>query len=284
MSGVLAAAGKGASIAGDVAGIGADAASGGSSLQEMSGTSMTESEKAYQITGELVGIGVNVGLGVGSLASTIGGTFGAAVGFGPVGLAVAAVISVVQILGTIIDQFVNPFQPMFNRSLIDMRTAYHSNIKKSFLEMGLNWPLEIKPDLENFIFGEEKNINKYYDYLNEYYTNNNLITDEQYLEIYDLMLEARKIVRNKKAYVVDEKGDIIGSENINKAILEIESSSQSNRLLMLALLARIAKYKQENKPKPSMIKKFVETYYVGMIFWSILLCLLILLSIFFLFI
>lgn len=284
MSGILAAVGKGAAIAGDVAGLGMDAASGASGIQQVTGASMTDAEKAYQVTGELIAVGINVGLGVGSLGATIGGTFGAAVAFGPIGVAVAAVIAIVQILGSIIDSFVNPFQPMFNRNLNEMRAAYHSSIKKAYLEMGLNWPLEIKPDLMNVAFGNEENQKKYFNHVNKYYSDNNLITDAQYLEVYNLMLEARKLVRNKKAFIVDEKGNLIGTENIDKAILEIESDSQSNLLLMLALQARIAKYKKENRPKPSIIKQFVETYYIGLLFWSILLCLLIFLSIIFLFI
>ena len=170
MSGILAAVGKGAAIAGDVAGLGMDAASGASGIQQVTGASMTDAEKAYQVTGELIAVGINVGLGVGSLGATIGGTFGAAVAFGPIGVAVAAVIAIVQILGSIIDSFVNPFQPMFNRNLNEMRAAYHSSIKNNFLEMGLNWPLEIKPDIIAIAFGDEKNKKKYEDYVSEYYS------------------------------------------------------------------------------------------------------------------
>ena len=92
------------------------------------------------------------------------------------------------------------------------------------------------------------------------------------------------MVRNTRKYIYDAEGNAIAKQDTNQATFDIIAEGQSNLLLMLALQARIAKYRRENKPKPSMIKKFVEAYYVGMIFWSILLCLLIFLSIFFLFI
>lgn len=270
--------------AGEIVGAGVDVGFGGAAVQQAASTSMTEGEKAYQITGEIIGIGLNVGIGVASSGSTVAATLTGGAALGPVGIAIAAVIAIVQILGSIIDSFVNPFQPMFNRNLNEMRAAYHSAIKNAYLEMGLSWPLEIKPDLMNVAFGNEQNQKKYFNHVNKYYSDNNLITDTQYLEVYNLMLEARKLVRNKKAFLIDKEGNLIGTENIDKAILEIESDSQSNLLLMLALQARIAKYKKENRPKSSIIKQFVETYYIGMIIWSISLCLLIFLSIFFLFI
>ena len=265
-----------------------DAASAGMNIQQAPLTSMTEGERAYQVTGEIIGAALNIGVGVVTTGVSIGGTVGATLtggaALGPVGLAIAVVIAVVQILGAIIDQYVNPFQPMFNRNLNEMRAAYHSSIKNNFLEMGLNWPLEIKPDIINIVFGDEKNKKKYYDYLNEYYSNKNLISKQEFLEEYQLLLNIRKLVRNTRKYIFDAEGNAIAKQDTNQATFDIIAEGQSNLLLMLALQARIAKYRRENKPKPSMIKKFVEAYYVGMIFWSILLCLLIFLSIFFLFI
>lgn len=280
---------KGVKVAAGVAGeIGPDVGTGGAAIQQVASTSMTEGERAYQVTGEIIGAALNIGVGVVTTATSIGGTVGATLAggatLGPVGLAVAAVIAVVQILGSIIDQFVNPFQPMFNRNLNEMRAAYHSSIKKNFLEMGLNWPLEIKPDIINIIFGDEKNKKKYEDYVSEYYSNRNLISKGEFLEEYQLLLNLRKLVRNTRKYIFDAEGNAIAKQDTNQATFDIIAEGQSNLLLMLALQARIAKYRKENKPKPSMIKKFVEAYYVGMIFWSILLCLLIFLSIFFLFI
>lgn len=294
MSGIVAALGKGAAGIGkgvaavggasEIVGAGVDVGFGGAAIGQAASTSMTEGEKAYQVTGEIIGIGLNVGLGVASSGSTAAATLTGGAALGPIGLAIAAVITVVQILGTIIDQFVNPFQPMFNRNLNEMRAAYHSAIKKAYLEIGLNWPLEIKPDLMGIAFGDQANYDKYVNYVKEYYNNNQLITEEQFFEEYQLLLEMRKLTRNQKAFIIDENGNVIGIENVDKATIEIESDSQTNMLLMLALQARIAKYKRENGPKPSIIKQFVETYYIGMIIWSISLCLLILLSIIFLFI
>ena len=274
-----------AGIGGEIA---PDAASAGMNIQQVATTSMTEGDKAYQVTGEIIGAALNIGVGLATTGASIGGTVGATltggIALGPIGLAVAAVIAVVQILGSIIDQFFNPFLPMFNRNLNEMRAAYHSSIKNNFLEMGLNWPLEIKPDIIGIIFGDEKNKKIYYDYVKEYYSNRNLISKDEFLEEYQLLLNIRKLVRNTRKYIYDAEGNAIAKQDTNQATFDIIAEGQSNLLLMLALQARIAKYRRENKPKPSMIKKFVEAYYVGMIFWSILLCLLIFLSIFFLFI
>jgi hypothetical protein len=274
-----------AGIVGDIA---PDVGFGAAAIQQQASTSMSEGEKAYQVTGEIIGVTANIVVGTVTTGASIGGTVGATLtggaALGPIGIAVAAVIAIVQILGSIIDQFVNPFQPMFNRNLNEMRAAYHSAIKEAYLEMGLNWPLEVKPDIISDVFADPDKFEKYQKYVKEYYSDRNLLAKEDYLKEYNLLLEIRKLVRNSRDYYYDESGNITGKQDVNDDTFEIIAEGQKNLLLILALNARIAKYKKENTPKSSIIKKFIEAYYITMIIWSISLCLLIIFSIFFLFI
>jgi hypothetical protein len=278
-------------------------------------TSMSSGQKGYAITGDVIGIAANIGVNVftsgalggaatasaaaasaaasaaaggaaagGTVAAagtTATGTLAAGAATGP-GVVVALVIVAFQILGGIIDSFANPFQAMFNKDLKQMHDAYHSSLKKAYLDMGLNWPIEIKPDLVGITFGTQDNIDKYRNYISDYYKDNGLITEREFVEDWQLLLDLRKLRRNSRKYIVDENDNVIGIQDPVRNAMDITSDVESNILLMFALAARIAKNKKQATPKKTTIRLFVETYYIAIIFWVILLLIIIFLSIFFL--
>jgi hypothetical protein len=270
-------------------------------------TSMSSGQKGYAITGDVIGIAANIGVNVftssalggaaaaggaavaggaagGTVAAagtTATGTLAAGAATGP-GVVIALVIVAFQILGGIIDSFANPFQAMFNKDLKQMHDAYHSSLKKAYLDMGLNWPIEIKPDLVGITFGTQDNIDKYRDYISDYYKDNGLITEREFVEDWQLLLDLRKLRRNSRKYIVDENDNVIGIQDPVRNAMNITSDVESNILLMFALAARIAKNKKQATQKKTTIRLFVETYYIAIIFWFILLILIFILSIFFL--
>lgn len=278
----------GAQAAGIIGNYVVDTVVGGMAIAETAkNTSMSSGEKGYAITGDVIGIAANIGVnvftstaltGVGSTASA---TLAAGAATGP-GIVIAIAIVALQILGGIIDSFANPFQAMFNRDLKQMHDVYHSSLKKTFLDMGLNWPIEIKPDLVGITFGTQDNINKYRNYKDNYYKDNGLITEEEFVEDWQLLLDLRKLTRNSRKYIVDENDNVIGIQDPVRNAMDITSDVESNILLMFALAARIAKNKKQATQKKTTIRLFVETYYIAIIFWVILLLLIIFLSIFFL--
>lgn len=282
----------GKTVTGLVGDVVIDAAIGGMSIAETAkNTSMNSGEKGYAITADAIGIAANIGINVATgaalsgagVGTTAGATLAAGAATGP-GVIIAVAIVALQILGGILDAFVaNPFQSLFNRDLKDMHDAYHSALKKAYLDIGLNWPIEIKPDIVGIAFGTNENVEKYIKYMREYYKDNGLITQEEFEDEWELLLNLRKIRRISKKYIVDENDNIIGIKDPVRNAIDITSDVESNILLMFALSARIAKYKKkEIKQKPSIIKQFVETYYIAIIFWFILLILIFILSIFFL--
>lgn len=314
---VLKAGGQAAGIIGDYV---IDTVVGGMAIGEAAkDTSMDSGQKGYTITGEVVGIAANIGVNVftgaalsgagaavggaavggaavggaaaggaaagGTVAAagtTAGGTLAAGAATGP-GVIIAIAIVALQILGGILDSFAgNPFQAMYNKDLKKMNEAYNSALKKAYLDIGLNWPIEVKPDLIGITFGTPENIDKYRKYINEYYTDKGLITTSEFVEDWELLLNLRKMARNTRKYIVDENDNIIGIRDPVSSAADITSDVESNVLIMFALAARIAKMKKETRQKPSIIKQFVETYYIAIIFWTILLLLIIFLSIFFL--
>lgn len=306
--------GQAAGIIGDYV---VDTVVGGMAVGEVAkDTSMSSGQKGYAITGEVIGIAANIGVNVftggalggaaaasaaaasaaasaaaaggaaagGTIAAagtTAGTTLTAGAATGP-GVVVALVIVAFQILGGIIDSFANPFQAMFNKDLKQMHDAYHSSLKKAYLDMGLNWPIEIKPDLVGITFGTQDNINKYRNYISDYYKDNGLITEREFVEDWQLLLDLRKLRRNSRKYIVDENDNVIGIQDPVRNAMDITSDVESNILLMFALAARIAKNKKQAIPKKTTIRLFVETYYIAIIFWVILLLLIIFLCIFFL--
>lgn len=260
---------KAAKTVAPVADVGIDIGMGLYSLSETAKSSQTGGEKAYNIAGDVLGIGANVGSSVAALV------------FGPVGIAVA----ILQILGSILDAYWNPFKNYFNRDLRDIRKAYDDAIRRDFINMGMNWPMEVKPDLVGTIFGDKQTIDKYKKYLQEYYNNNGLISEEQFLEEVQILTDLRKLRRFRKKFTYDKDGylvlrspalmslDVLSDAEQN--LIEIEIDLEQNTLLMLLLAAYIKKYK---RVRPSMTYLYLKENYVSVSI-SVLLIIIIFLSI-----
>lgn len=251
------AVGQGLKATGKAVGLGGvDVVMGSMNIAETAkSTSMSEGEKGYSITADVVGAVANIAA---SLAT------------GP--LAVLLIIG--QVLGALLDSFVNPFKNYFNRDLRDMRAAYDAESKRSFVNLGINWPLEVKPDLIGTVFGDAETTKEYQKYLQEYYYDKGLITEEQFLEDFNILLDLRKLRRFNKKFITNEQGEIIGMKSPSRRslnvlsdlednLLEIEDDVNQNMLLMLALAAFMKK--QKLKGKPSRILQYIQINYISII-------------------
>lgn len=277
-------------IVGPVADSALDIAFGGVGIAESAKSTMTTGQKAYAITGDVVGIGANIGVsaaissGLGGGAATTAGTtlaVGAATGPGII-IAIAAIIA--QVLGGILDGAWNPFKNYFNRDLADIRKSYDEAIKNQMINLGMNWPIEVKPDLIGTLLGNEDNIKEYQKYLKQYYDDNQLISEEEFLNEAKLFLDLRKLRRFTTKFTLDKNGEYILkspallSSNVqareDETLLQIQSDLDDNMLLLLALTAHARKIKSKTQITPSVSNQYIQENYLSILISIILIILL----------
>lgn len=256
-----------AKVAPPGADIAVDVVMGGIAISDTAkANNMSGGQKAYQITGDVVGIGANIGVTLAAGAAT-----------GP-GFLVALAVMVAQMLGAILDLYFNPFKAYFNRDLKDIRKAYDTGLKKQMLDVGLNWPLEVKPDIMG-LFGDEENLKKYKGYMKEYLDQNGIISQEEALAEENILLELKNLRRFTKKFVLNEQGDITGVRSPSRMaidvltdnrrnMVDVQADFEQNMLLMLAVSAKVRKMKQQTVIKPSRLKQYLEENYISTIISS----------------
>jgi hypothetical protein len=269
---------KGVKAAGGI-GAAVDVVFGAMEIDAHAKANTSEGMKAYNITGDIIGIAANVGIGiasattavsataasvtgVASAATTAGTTVAAGAATGP-GVIVALAIALAQILGGILDSFWNPFKGYFNKDIEQIRKAYNDATKKQMLLMSLNWPLEIKPDLMGTL-GDPETMERFKQYVKNYYDDNGLISKEDVLKEEDLYRTMRDMKRYRKKFTSDEDGNLTLKDPVLTA-LSIQEELDQNMLLLLALAAYTKKMRDSRKT-PSILQNYVAANWTSFLF------------------
>lgn len=240
----------------DIAGAAADIAVGSINISQNANEENSESKKAYNITGDVLGITLNIGTTVASLFVPI------------VGIVVAAV----QIVGTLLDSFYNPFKNYFNHDLETLRKTINNVIKKDFEDNGILWPLEVKPDLIGMLDKKHPNYisnsSRFKEKIKQYYNDNGLISNNMALEEENIYRILKAIKRKRKIYRLN---------NYNKYEKDDDNVENIEYVNILNILKLLKKYK-ERKPRTFLrnVKEYISVNYISLL--TSLICFLSILS------
>jgi hypothetical protein len=224
--------------------------------------------KAYNITGDVVGIGANIAAGSVAL----------------VGGPIAAAIIVFQVCGAILDAAWNPFKNYFNSDLETMRLDILESLKAAYKEANLNYPIETKPDiLAGLNDPNSKESKEYLDIIYTYLQDRGLISSEEVRAEEEYFLALKTIKRQRKLYRTNENGELEMKDPDLSAIALFDSAI-NNDLIMMALAAKYAKNKQRQaKPEGDLADLSGTTktnYIIGAFIISVLFLIFFFLSIF----
>lgn len=208
-------------VAGAVGGVGVDLIVGGMQIADTAQRNDSSGQKAYKITGDVIGIGVNIATGFIS---------------GPA----MFVIIFFQVAGAILDAAWNPFKNYFNSDLETIRLGMINSLKDQLRVSNLHYPVETKPDI--ILSLGDKNSAQYKDFIdfsNTYLADRGLIMSEDVRAEEEYFLALQTLKRQRKLYRIDENGDLVMQDpNISATSLDIFSSDTNNNLLIMALAAR----------------------------------------------
>lgn len=249
-------------VAGTALDYGVDAGAGVVGVVGGSQSSESDSKKAYNISGEVIGVGANFATtyalntafagassGVASVGGTAGATLAAGAATGP-GIIVAIAVVIAQLVGAVIDAAWNPFKNYYNSDLEDIRKSIKTELKNEFKIKKLNWPLEVKPNIIGLLTQDnpeyEKDLQEFIDYIKKYNENNGIITKEEVLAEEELILELMSFKRQSKKFVEDENGNLILLDP-GLSSIELQDSDNNNMLLLLALAVYAKKKKLVKK-------------------------------------
>lgn len=246
------AAGKAGKIAGKAFGPLMDAAGGAMNIAN-SAQIEDAGERAYNITGDVIGASMDIAMGI--LLTT--------------GVGIAIVV--VQVLGSILDTAWDPFKNYYNRDLKAMKAGFEQAIGEILLENGLGWPLEIKPDYFNLDKSDPEYQDKLQEFINliqKYYDNNGIIQSEEVLAEEQLLLDILLMKRMKTLYDIDENGNYIP---VNP-LLASQNFQESNEQSILKLFALVAYIKSRGlmKPKSSYLLRYLKANAISLIISIIL--------------
>lgn len=230
---------------GAAAGPVADIVMGGMQIAEHAQEeNVSDGRKAYNITGDVIGVGANVAIGF----------------LGPIGL----VIMVFQICGAILDAAWDPFKNYFNSDLETMRLGIIDSLKLAYREAGMNYPIETKPDILSSLYDPNSaEYKEYKDLMDTYLADRGFITSEEVRVEEEYFLALQTIKRRRKLYRIDENGEL-EMQDPDIAAVALLDSATNNDLIMMALAAKYAKNKQRQaKPKSNLTNTAKTNYIIG---------------------
>jgi len=217
--------GKAAVAAGKTfGGIAADVVVGGMQIADTAQRNDSSGQKAYKITGDVVGMGMNVALNFA----------------GPIGWAIMGV----QMIGALLDTFWDPFKNYFNSDLETMRLGIIDSLKVAYKEAGMNYPIETKPDILSGLSDRDSaEYKEYMDIMDTYLADRGFITSEEVRIEEEYFLALKTIRRQRKLYRTNENGELeMQDPDISATTtLELLDSATNNDLIMMALAAKYAK-------------------------------------------
>lgn len=204
-------------------GIAADVVVGGMQIADTAQRNDSSGQKAYKITGDVVGMGMNVALNFA----------------GPIGWAIMAL----QMIGALLDAFWDPFKNYFNSDLETMRLGIIDSLKVAYKEAGMNYPIETKPDI---LLGlddpDSAEYKEYMDIMDTYLADRGFITSEEVRIEEEYFLALKTIKRQRKLYRTNENGELeMQDPDISAISLDLLDSATNNDLIMMALAAKYAK-------------------------------------------
>lgn len=243
---------------GEALGAGADIVMGGMQIASTAQRNDSSGQKAYKITGDVIGVGANVALGF----------------IGPIGL----VIMAFQICGAILDAAWDPFKNYFNSDLETMRLAIIDSLKVAYKEADMNYPIETKPDILSSLSDPNSEESKeYMNLMDTYLADRGFITSEEVRVEEEYFLALQTIKRQRKLYRTNENGEL-EMQDPDIAAVALLDSATNNDLIMMALAAKYAKNKQRQaKPESNTTKT---NYIIGAVLISVLFLIFFFLSIF----
>lgn len=237
------AVGKTVGAAGGAAlGTGADIVMGGMQIASTAQRNDSSGQKAYKITGDVIGVGANVAIGF----------------LGPIGL----VIMAFQICGAILDAAWDPFKNYFNSDLETMRLGIIDSLKVAYKEADMNYPIETKPDILSSL--SDPNSAEYKEYINlmdTYLADRGFITSEEVRVEEEYFLALKTIRRQRKLYRTNENGEL-EMQDPDIAAVALLDSATNNDLIMMALAAKYAKNKQSQVKLKSDLTNTAKTNYI----------------------
>jgi hypothetical protein len=202
-------------------------------------------------------IGSSIGKGI-QAAKSVGTTISAAAAegsplaaAGPPGWVVEAVLFIVQMTGILIDTFLNPFKTYFNSDLKDIKKSIDEHIRKLFISKGYDYPLEIKPLIE-------QNDEKTKKYIQQYFEDNGLISNEDVISEEDLVIYQKMVSRIREI-------------KINPLYTNINTASRTSQNIALLIAAAAVKEKgyQTLKDIPIIdVKNYKKNIFLPIINWS----------------
>jgi len=201
--------------------------------------------KAYNITGDVVGIAANIA------ASLVTGP-------------VAILIIAAQILGAILDLAWDPFKNYFNSDLETMRLGIINSLKVAYKEANMNYPIETKPDiLSSLSDPNSEETKEYLNIMKKYLEDKGFITSEEVKAEEEYFLSLKSIKRRRKLYRTDENGELEMQDPDISAIALFDSAI-NNDLVMMALAGRYAKHKGRlNKSEEDLSDTAKINYIIG---------------------
>lgn len=239
---VGAAVGKAGAIVGPALGPAGDIVAGAMAISSSVERGGSDAQKAYNITGDVVGMGLNMAPSlIGALAT------------GPF----VIVLMVFQACGAILDAAWDPFKNYFNADLETMRLGIMDSLKIAYKEANMNYPIETKPDiLKNLNDEKSQDYLDFKNYMQKYLDDRGFITSEEVIAEEEYVLNLKRLKRQRKLYRYDEDGNLemMDPDMASVALLD---SAANNDLIMMALAA---KYSMTKKPRTEPPK--LNSYYI----------------------
>lgn len=224
---VGAAVGKVAGIVGPAVGVAGDIVAGAMAISSSAERGGTDGQKAYNITGDVVGMGLNI------VAGLVTGPF-------------VIVLMIFQACGAILDAAWDPFKNYFNADLEKMRLSIVDSLKIAYKEANMNYPIETKPDiLQNLNDEKSQDYTDFRNAMQKYLDDRGFITSEDVIAEEEYVLNLKRLRRQRKLYRYDEDGNLEMMDP-DMASIALLDSATNNDLIMMALAA---KYAMTKKPK-----------------------------------
>lgn len=210
--------------------------------------SASQQKDAYQITGDVVGIGANIGVNSATNILLTGASDAAAkIGTVSVGMIAGIFLILVQVVGGILDGVWNPWKNFYNADIDNIRNAIKQKLKNEFARKGVFWPLEVKPDFLSSIVDDthpdhKKDLTEFQNLVKQYYDDNGLITTQEVLAEENLLNTLLTLKRTNKKVTVDDNGQLFLVDPTLSAITLLDSDN--NNMSLLAALALAIRQKQ----------------------------------------
>jgi hypothetical protein len=225
---------KAGKVVGPALGPAGDIVGGAMAISSSAEGGGSDGQKAYKITGDVVGMGLNI---VAGLAT------------GPL----AIVLVVFQVCGAILDAAWDPFKNYFNSDLETMRLGIIDSLKVAYREVDMNYPIETKPDiLQNLNDPVSQDYKDFQNYMKKYMDDRGFISSEDVLAEEEMVLALKSIRRQRKLYKTNENGELEMMDP-DMAAVALFDSATNNDLIMMALAAKYAQHKKrQGKPESDL--------------------------------